>query len=352
MNPELKSRVGTVSLIVPNYNHAKYLPRCLDSLLAQSRVPDEILICDDTSTDNSLEVLEAYASRHSQVRILRNEKNQGVLRTLKRLASEARCEYAMSIGADDECCPGFIEKVMEQAHQHPDAGIIIGRELFRYIGKTTGEPREAESVFGHTCHFSPKDLCSIPAWLEPWLTTGISCAAVYRREALTEVFDITEELGPQADIMHRLIPAAKYGLCIVDVPGIIFHEMAGSYSNQDRSIDFAIRTASNFIRLQAMIRRPAMQPLFPPGLRDALDRVWMARTEKLIYSHLSSLDKLWSEGSSQTFAKLHLPGATTASLLGRAASLVRKIQWRWLLLNLRRRVAEEVAEANKSSALA
>ena len=64
----------TVSIVVPVYNTAEYLPACLDSILAQTFTDFELLLVDDGSTDNSLQVCETYASRDARIRIF-HQKN-------------------------------------------------------------------------------------------------------------------------------------------------------------------------------------------------------------------------------------------------------------------------------------
>ena len=69
-----------LSVVTPNYNHGHLIGRAIEAVLSQSRCPDEYLILDDASTDNSLEIIEHYASRHPFIRVLRNKQNLGVSR--------------------------------------------------------------------------------------------------------------------------------------------------------------------------------------------------------------------------------------------------------------------------------
>ena len=66
----------TLSIIVSNYNHAKYLPCFFQSILNQSYQPKEIIIIDDASTDNSVEIIEEFASKNPIVKFVRNQTNQ------------------------------------------------------------------------------------------------------------------------------------------------------------------------------------------------------------------------------------------------------------------------------------
>jgi glycosyltransferase involved in cell wall biosynthesis len=72
----LAQKKPKVSIIVPNYNHARYLPKRLDSIFSQTFRDFEVILMDDCSTDNSLEIFERYA-RYADVKIIKNEQNSG-----------------------------------------------------------------------------------------------------------------------------------------------------------------------------------------------------------------------------------------------------------------------------------
>ena len=57
----------TISCIVPNYNHESFLRERLDSILAQTRLPDEVILLDDCSTDGSRDILREYAALHPRL---------------------------------------------------------------------------------------------------------------------------------------------------------------------------------------------------------------------------------------------------------------------------------------------
>ena len=67
-----------VSIIVPNYNHALYLRERLDSIYSQTYKKFEVILLDDASSDNSVEILTEYAQKYPQkTRLIVNEKNSG-----------------------------------------------------------------------------------------------------------------------------------------------------------------------------------------------------------------------------------------------------------------------------------
>lgn len=103
-----------VSVIVPNYNYARYLPERLDSILGQTFQDFEIIILDDCSTDNSKDVIERYRGNPKVSTIIYNGKNTGspFLQWDKGLEL-ARGKYAWIAEADDLAKPTFLEKTVK-----------------------------------------------------------------------------------------------------------------------------------------------------------------------------------------------------------------------------------------------
>ena len=66
-----------LSVVIPNYNHARYLPHAILALRSQERPAEEIIVVDDGSADDSLAVLNELARDHGDLTIIRNERNRG-----------------------------------------------------------------------------------------------------------------------------------------------------------------------------------------------------------------------------------------------------------------------------------
>src|SRR5882724_13615892 len=127
------SGLPTLSVVVPNYNHAKYLPACLSAILRQSVQPLEVLVLDDVSTDNSLEVIKRIAAKNPLVRLVQNEKNLGVMPNLNKGVQLAKGDYVFIGSADDEIIPGLFEKSMQLLARHPQAGLSCTICTWRYV---------------------------------------------------------------------------------------------------------------------------------------------------------------------------------------------------------------------------
>ncbi len=99
----------SVSVIVPNYNYARYLPARLRSIMAQTIRPHEIIFLDDCSTDDSLEVAERILQDGTiPYRIISNQTNQGCYRQWLRGVQEASGELVWIAEADDDCAPTLL----------------------------------------------------------------------------------------------------------------------------------------------------------------------------------------------------------------------------------------------------
>ena len=118
-----------VSVIVPVYNVAEYLPDCLDALLAQLDVELEIVAVDDGSTDNSGRILDDYAARHPKVQVL-HTANQGLGAARANGLAIARGSYIGFIDSDDIPAPGMYATMLNRAVVDAADIVVCGFERF------------------------------------------------------------------------------------------------------------------------------------------------------------------------------------------------------------------------------
>lgn len=89
-----------ISVIIPVYNVEKYLPRCLDSVIAQADCVKEIILVNDGSTDGSPLICEEYAQKDKRIKII-NQENKGLSATVRVGINAASCEYVGFVDSDD-----------------------------------------------------------------------------------------------------------------------------------------------------------------------------------------------------------------------------------------------------------
>lgn len=116
-----------VSVIIPAYNYAHYLPSAIDSVLAQSYSPVEIIVIDDGSTDNTAEVVSKYGER---VRYI-YQKNSGLSAARNTGIFLARYPFVAFLDADDVWMPDMLERVMKVFTELPeDYGIVAAHPIY------------------------------------------------------------------------------------------------------------------------------------------------------------------------------------------------------------------------------
>lgn len=106
-----------ISVIVPVYNVEADLPRCLDSILSQTYPHIEIIAVDDGSPDNSGEILDCYAAKYPNIRVI-HKKNGGVTSARLRGVKEASGQWIGFVDSDDEIEPDMYEQLMANAQNH------------------------------------------------------------------------------------------------------------------------------------------------------------------------------------------------------------------------------------------
>jgi len=115
--------VSAISVVIPTYNRAALLAEAIDSALAQTRPPDEIVVVDDGSTDATTAVLARFAPKVRAVR----QDNAGEAAARNRGVAEARGPWIAFLDSDDRWEPAALERLEAAARAHPDAGLVAMR---------------------------------------------------------------------------------------------------------------------------------------------------------------------------------------------------------------------------------
>jgi O-antigen biosynthesis protein len=146
-----------ISVIVPNYNYARYLRQRLTSIKAQTCPIFEVIVLDDASTDDSLAVLDELAQEMQELRVVRNERNGGsAIKQWARGLAEAKGDLVWIAEADDFADPKFLATVgscfvdpevvlaYSQSQQVDANGNIIARDYLGYVSDVDTERWRAD----------------------------------------------------------------------------------------------------------------------------------------------------------------------------------------------------------------
>jgi glycosyltransferase involved in cell wall biosynthesis len=136
------SNDGLISIVVPVYGVAEYLPQCVDSLVAQRYRKLEIILVDDGSTDGCAEICDRYARADRRVRVI-HKRNGGLVSARKAGVALARGEYLGFVDGDDWAGDDYFEALHEHAAT-ADAELVISGYVREFFGKCEAiAPRSA-----------------------------------------------------------------------------------------------------------------------------------------------------------------------------------------------------------------
>jgi glycosyltransferase involved in cell wall biosynthesis len=118
-----------VSIAVPIYNTARYLPAALDSLLAQTHAHWEALLWDDGSHDGSAQIAADYAARDGRFKLLGDGRNHDVAAALAQALAHAQGAFVGSLDSDDLLEPAALAAMLALMHTQPQLGMAYSQYL-------------------------------------------------------------------------------------------------------------------------------------------------------------------------------------------------------------------------------
>lgn len=155
-----KTKTPLLSVVMPVYNAAPYLPKAIDSVLSQTFKDFELIIVDDASTDASYTILQKYAKRYpKRIIVLQNKTNMKQAVTVTRAIEKARGEYIARMDADDISLPTRFEKQIEYLKNNPKT-VAIGTQctIIDVKGKVVGKrsyPESFDDIYKYIFKFCP-----------------------------------------------------------------------------------------------------------------------------------------------------------------------------------------------------
>jgi glycosyltransferase involved in cell wall biosynthesis len=200
---------ATLSVVLPNYNHAQFIGRALAALLGQEHAADEIIVIDDGSTDDSVAVIERIAATAPAIRLLRNSSNIGVIPTLQRGLEAARGKYVYFAASDDWVFPGFFALALRRLEADPDIGLFCGEAML--IDGRSNRPFAVRPAVRPRLRAGRIDAAGTAELLrstDNWILTG---SAIFRRDCVTWAGGFDARLGSFADGFIARKVALKYG---------------------------------------------------------------------------------------------------------------------------------------------
>jgi len=312
-----------ISAIVPNYNHAQIVERAIRALAEQTLPPQEIVVVDDGSTDNSLAVLNALSREIPALRVVRHDTNRGAIAALNTGMFEAQGEWIYLGSADDFVEPDFFERAWSVLRATGGARMLAS-------GCRIVDPSGAEIALRppvlpsfRPWFFSPADTARLLRRIDNFLPTS---GCLFRRDEAGYINGMKKNLESFADGYMLRVLALTHGFCYM--PGI-----AANWTFDEGG--YSVRTAGDSaaaLRVMTLAKAEMQQELVVPDFYPRLfERRWrFANTRRAL--ELKDVDR-------HALAPLAAPSAMdrfvwrmVASLPGRHGVFAAVI---WLTLRFR-----------------
>ncbi len=190
-----------ISIVIPNYNYGRFLAEAVNSALDQTLPPYEVIVVDDGSTDNSLEILNAYGDK---IKIIQ-QKNQGVGIARNAGAELASGDYLAFLDADDYWAPEKLAKQVAKFAENNEIGLVHCGMLTVDVN---GNPLE-ENLEGEEGWVADKLLRFQP------VIAGPGSNSLIRKQVFSDAggYDTNRDLHPSEDweLSYRIAEAYKFG---------------------------------------------------------------------------------------------------------------------------------------------
>ncbi len=244
---ESESQGTRVSVIVPNFNGAGFLGRCLDSLAAQSHPAHEVIVVDNGSSDGSPEIAERWAPL---VRVLRRKANSGFAAAANAGARSAGGEWLGLLHNDTEADPNWLSACLETAARHPESAFVASRIMDfgdRSLVFSSGDCFLKAGIGyrrGQGQALRPDHLEEI----EVFAPSG--CATLFRRNVFQESGGYEEcffAYLEDVDLAVRLQAAGRHGW--YSPSAIVYHIGAATSGGEFSRLSVRLRTRNSLLLL-------------------------------------------------------------------------------------------------------
>jgi len=273
-----------ISIAMATYNGEKYLEDQLRSIYNQTFQDWELIVCDDHSSDRTLDILTAAAQFDSRIHIFKNEQNLGFLKNFEKILSLCNGEFIACCDQDDIWNPNHLKNLIEQI-SHNDCiganGLIVDSN-----GKSTGTtvkdslsvenlPTDSQSLFKHECFYN--------------LIQGT--ASLFRANLLTSILPFPEGIK-----FHDHWIALNASL----QNGCLYHDkIVLDYRNHNQNVTGykkfnllkALKTAFNSRKIRATMYAPNLEMLRALKLRKISRENIAYINEAIIFFENLSLNK-------------------------------------------------------------
>lgn len=273
----------TLSIVMPNRNHATELATSLGAIVAQTRLPDEIIVVDDASTDHSRDVIRSFMARCPAIRMIENSSRLGVAGAVNLGLGEATGDWLVLASADERLEPSMCGDLLAAVTATPGTRLAISAYCEWQPESEIVEIHGRESDLGmwylagqEPEYISPERLHTLLGQRFVWIGAN---TAIMRRSDLVAVGGFDPALRWHSDWFAMYAIAFAHGFLAVPKPYAWFRVDPLSYSGRgmrdpaaSEEVALAIQMKLDqpqFAAMREALRRSpgAMSPFFRPTLK-------------------------------------------------------------------------------------
>jgi glycosyltransferase involved in cell wall biosynthesis len=217
-----------ISVVIPNYNHGLLISDCIDALKKQTEKRFEVIIIDDASTDDSVEIISKCIQDDSRFKLFLHQKNFGVIFTLNAGISKSKAPFRYLGAADDITLPNLFANLYSVLYQEPDIAFAVCEVVLEEGDKESSfHVRPIVRPSNSIRTFSASKTKRLLWNMDNWTLTG---GALLRRQKMESVGSLHESLGPNADgfLLRKL--ALTHGFAFLPTVGLIWRRSKNGYS--------------------------------------------------------------------------------------------------------------------------
>jgi glycosyltransferase involved in cell wall biosynthesis len=208
-----------VSVLMTAYNRQQFIAEAIESVLAQTYNKFELIIVDDGSKDNSVNIALSYAQKDNRIKVYVNEQNLGDYPNRNKAESYAQGEYIMYVDSDDTIFPNGIEQCVRIMEQYPQSGFGITAASLNL--------QQALLLSSETAvrnHF----------FKQPFLTVGPG-GTIQRKSFFEEIMQYPVKYGPANDMYHHLKAVSNSPVVLLPFEFIYYRRHEGQEINDKYS---------------------------------------------------------------------------------------------------------------------
>lgn len=203
----------STSIALCTYNGERFLQKQLDSLAAQEILPNELIVCDDASTDDTIKILENFSENAKfKVKIFRNPINLGYVKNFEKAISLCVCDIIFLCDQDDIWASKKIQEVVHIFADDPSVGLVLhGYKKIDSAGKDYDEVDDKYGVSKLTTVDLPDEVKnnSIEVFLLPVSRAWCGCMMAYRKKFNELIIPIFPGKGHDDWILKILAPVSE-----------------------------------------------------------------------------------------------------------------------------------------------